>query len=451
MDRVVDIIVRLLAAVGGWARVVPGIRYASWRPGQKVKVLLAGYNGARNTGSDVRVAAIARQLRDVLGDAVEISVMSLDVSSTTPYFDADVRQIPFSTLFFGALYKACSEHHVVILCEGSTLKSKFANALALYNCEAAGVARAQGKPCIAYGSEVGEMDAFVARAAHDLCSDVEFVVRSSSSLEALRALGLEGRLGSDTAWRFDSSRGREQAMELLRASGWDGEKPLLGIAPVDPFCWLVKPSVRRFVQSAVTGDWDGRYQAWYYFSQSADRTRRFQSYLEALVGACLTFANERGFQPVIFGMEQLDAEACYRLNDLMGVPAPLLISSEQNGYVMAEALRSLQLLATSRYHAQVLATGALVPAVAISMDERLDNLAQELGTDARQLLHVDDADLGSRLLLALDDTWEAAPAVRATLARGLEASQATLDAMGEQLAYEMSHLHREDDPSRAMQ
>ena len=434
MDRVVAIIVWALSAIGGWARVLPGIDYASWEPGQKVKVLLAGYNGARNTGSDVRVSAIAEQLRKRLGDAVEISVMSLDVSSTAPYFDASVRQIPFNTVFFGALYRACSEHHVVILCEGSTLKSKFANAVTLYNCEAAGVARAQGKPCIAYGSEIGEMDAFVAAAARGLCSDVQFIVRSAGSLEALQSMGLDGRLGTDTAWHFDSSGAHEQAMALLRAGGWDGETPLLGIAPVNPYCWPVKPSIRRFVQSAITGDWSGHYQAWYYFSQSAQRERKFQAYLEALAGACLTFALERGFQPVIFGMEQLDQEACLRLNDLMGGSVPLVLSNEHNGYVIAAALRSLSLLATSRYHAQVLATRALVPAVAVSMDERLDNLSRELGTGRDQLLHVDDADLAPRLLLALDDTWADAARIKETLAQGLEAAEASLDAMDEWLA-----------------
>lgn len=67
----------------------------SGSPGGRLR-LLAGYNGARNTGSDVRVAALARQLQDLLGDEVELSVMSLDVSSTAPYFNSAVRQIPLS-------------------------------------------------------------------------------------------------------------------------------------------------------------------------------------------------------------------------------------------------------------------------------------------------------------------------------------------------------------------
>ena len=81
------------------------------------------------------------------------------------------RQVPFGTLFFAKLFEACSLNHVIVLCEGSTLKSKFADALTLYSCEAAGIARAQGKPCIAFGSEIGAMNPSIERAARDLCSN----------------------------------------------------------------------------------------------------------------------------------------------------------------------------------------------------------------------------------------------------------------------------------------
>jgi hypothetical protein len=38
-----------------------------WSPGEKLKLLFAGYNGTRNTGSDVRVQEMLRQIRHVLG------------------------------------------------------------------------------------------------------------------------------------------------------------------------------------------------------------------------------------------------------------------------------------------------------------------------------------------------------------------------------------------------
>ena len=54
-----------------------------WKPGEKLKLLFAGYNGTRNTGSDVRVEEMLRQVRQVLGeDRIEMSVMTQDRKST---------------------------------------------------------------------------------------------------------------------------------------------------------------------------------------------------------------------------------------------------------------------------------------------------------------------------------------------------------------------------------
>lgn len=112
------------------------------------------------------------------------------------YFDDDVELLTFSSLFPLDLLRACTTHHAAILCEGSTLKSTFANALTLFMCEAAGVMSGQGKPCIAYGSEVGEMEPFLARAAARLCKDTYFITRTQNSLAALKKLHLRGSLPS---------------------------------------------------------------------------------------------------------------------------------------------------------------------------------------------------------------------------------------------------------------
>ena len=37
-----------------------------WTPGEKLKLLFAGYNGTRNTGSDVRVNEMMRQIRHLV-------------------------------------------------------------------------------------------------------------------------------------------------------------------------------------------------------------------------------------------------------------------------------------------------------------------------------------------------------------------------------------------------
>ena len=58
-----------------------------WTPGEKLKLLFAGYNGTRNTGSDVRVQEMLRQIRHVLGAGnVDFSVMTQNFDRTKGYF-----------------------------------------------------------------------------------------------------------------------------------------------------------------------------------------------------------------------------------------------------------------------------------------------------------------------------------------------------------------------------
>ena len=256
MDWILSVLVRLIAA---FARLRIGSCGAR-KPGERLKLLLVGYNGARNTGSDVRVAALARQIKEVFGpENVRITVMTLDRAALEGYFDEDVTLRQFSSIFLWDLYRACSESDAAILCEGSTLKSTFANALTLFMCEAAGIMSAQGKPCVAYGSEVGRMDPYIRRTVRRLCRDTYFITRTENALGALRALGLAGHAGTDTAWTYDGAIGADEARALLTRQGWDGRKPLLGVAVIDPFCWPVRASLGKWVRAGVTGRRDGQY------------------------------------------------------------------------------------------------------------------------------------------------------------------------------------------------
>ncbi len=60
----------------------------SWRPGEKLSLLFAGYNGTRNTGSDVRVEEMLRQVRRVLGEtgifAGHLSAIPVSRSAEAP-------------------------------------------------------------------------------------------------------------------------------------------------------------------------------------------------------------------------------------------------------------------------------------------------------------------------------------------------------------------------------
>src|SRR5690348_18392985 len=94
-------------------------RGKSWRAGEKLKLLFAGYNGTRNTGSDVRVNEMLRQVRRVLGaDRVELTVMTQNFERTRGYF-GNASQVHLPDIFPPFLYREARKHHGVIACEGS--------------------------------------------------------------------------------------------------------------------------------------------------------------------------------------------------------------------------------------------------------------------------------------------------------------------------------------------
>ena len=100
-----------------------------WTPREKLRLLFAGYNGNRNTGSDLRVQETLRQFRHVLGaDNVDFSVMTQNFNLTRGYFDG-TRQVHLPDVFPPFLFREVRANHGVIACEGSMFKSKFANRL----------------------------------------------------------------------------------------------------------------------------------------------------------------------------------------------------------------------------------------------------------------------------------------------------------------------------------
>jgi len=379
----------------------------SWEPGEKLKILLVGYNGKRNTGADVRVAAMVDQFYRILGRGrVKIGILTLDVDNIQVYFKPPTELIRFSSIFFKDLLKACQRYHMAVLSEGSTLKSTFANALTLLFCEAAGAMKKQGNPCIAYGSEAGAMDKLVQQVAGKLCSETYFIARTAPSLKIINAMGLKGHLGTDTAWPFPPGDAARARQEITDKTGWNGKKPLLGVAVVNPFYWPVKPSLTRLARSAVTRNWGHHYEKWYFFSSSKDRNRLYWNYIEGIADAVDRFRKKHDVHVIPVGMEAIDLEPCTDLCNALGLPAKIFTSRIYDGYQLTAVLHSLSMLVTSRYHARVLSMTGGVPSIAISMDERLYNIFQECGHLDDYYLSTNDANLGDNLLSSLETLWE---------------------------------------------
>ena len=434
MDRILAMLIRCIIWFSGFSKILSRTGLGSYEerePGKKLKILLAGYNGARNTGADVRVIEIAGQVRRIFGnDQIELTVLTMDPENMKGYFHKNVRVQTFSPIYVLDLFRACCTHHAVIICEGSTLTSTFANALAMFYIEAAGIMQRQGKPCIAYGTEVGTMDPWLEKMARRYCADTYFITRTKASRDRLEALGLRGHTGTDTAWSFDGTRKTDWAREQLRRSGWDGGQPIIGCAVIDPFCWPVKASLRKWIRAGFTGDHHDQYKKWYFFSRSEKRGRQLKEYIDSVANAVEEYAGKNNAFVAVIGMEALDQAACDCLSGKLSVPHGVFCSADHDAFEMAGILKCLSEIVTSRYHAAVLSMDRSIPIIGISMDERLTELLAEAGMGREFLLSTDNHHLQDDISRALKAAEKESAQIRQKLQDRVRNHKEALNAMG---------------------
>jgi polysaccharide pyruvyl transferase WcaK-like protein len=382
-------------------------RFDTWQAGKKLRILLIGYNGKGNAGADARVIAMVNQFSHILGqENIEVGILTLDGNHIKGNLPPVVKTEPFTPMSFWSILKACNSYHMGVLAEGSCLKSKFSNALTTLFIGCAGSMKRQGKPCIAYGSEAGEMDHFIYRAAQQFCDKTYFIARTRASLEIIRDMGFTGGLGTDTAWLAPSAPREWAQNELATKAGWDGKKPLVGVAVINPFWWPVKVNLGKYLSGESKTNPQYHYSGWHFFSDSPERRSLFHQYLSGIARAVDSVAERRQAQIVIFGMDALDQDACVRLQKMLRTCAHIFSSIDYNSCQLTALLRNQTMLITSRYHARVLSMLAGIPSIAISMDERLYNLLAENSQVEDYYFEAADPQLAEKLRAAMEKMWD---------------------------------------------
>lgn len=372
----------------------------SWQPGETLKLLFAGYNGTRNTGSDVRVEEMIRQVRHILGPQnLSISVMSQNFDLTRGYF-GDATQVHLPDVFPPFLHSEVRRNDGVIACEGSMFKSKFANALTTMMIGSLGIASSQNKLSVGYGAEAGHMDSMMRWMTRRYCRDSLVVTRNVESQAVLGRLGVATELGTDTAWTFEPL-GAQYAHKVLRESGWDGATPILAICPINPFWWPVAASIGKWVAHSVAGAYKKSYYRTIYFHKSGKAVdAAYEAYLTAIAEAVTSYRKSRRTLPILIAMEMLDRDACERVAAKLG-GAPIFSSDKYDMYELVSILRASHRMISSRYHAIVTSMPAGVPSIGVTMDERIRNLMRERGHE-HLLMSVDETDLSGKILAALE-------------------------------------------------
>ncbi|HUB01603.1 MAG TPA: polysaccharide pyruvyl transferase family protein [Terriglobales bacterium] len=393
-----------------------------WKPGEKLKLLFAGYNGTRNTGSDVRVEEMLRQVRTILGpERVELTMMTFNFDRSRGYFEG-TSQVRLPDIFPPFLAKEVPKHHGVVACEGSMFKSKFANALATMMIGSLGIASAENKLSVGYGAEAGQMDPIVAKMCARFCKESLVITRNEESRKILRELGVPTELGTDTAWTFEPF-GAEYGNKALREVGWDGTTPVLVVCPINPFEWPVKASMAKAALHSLTGAYkDSHYRGPYFHNAGPEADRAYEHYLSSIAKAVAAFRQKRNVFVIMVATERLDARPCGRISEKLG-GVPVLTSEDYNMYELVSILRACRLMVSSRYHGIVTSMPALVPSAGITMDERIRNLMNERG-QRELLMQVDDPDLAERTLAALEildrDSERIADGIARTVVRNLK-------------------------------
>jgi polysaccharide pyruvyl transferase WcaK-like protein len=417
-----------------------------WRPGEKLKLLFAGYNGTRNMGSDVRVEEMLRQIRHILGgERVEFSVMSQNFDFSRGYFEG-TKQVHLPDIFPPFLANEVPRHDGVVACEGSMFKSKFANALTTMMIGSLGIAAAQNKLSVGYGAEAGHMDPLVAKMCGRYCRSSFVITRNEESRGVLRELGVPTELGTDTAWTFEP-KPAEYGQSVLRKVGWDGKTPVLVVCPINPFEWPVKASVAKYAVRALTGAYkDSHYRTVYFHNSGPAADRAYQKYWTSIANAVGAFRKKKNVFVILAATERLDARPARRISEKLG-GVPVLTSDEYNMYELVSVLRACHMMASSRYHGIVTSMPGLVPSAGITMDERIRNLMRERGHQDL-LMTVDDPELEGKLLAALEKLSREGEAIAGGIARTVVKNLKVMARMGVYFEEEVQRRYPEFEMRR---
>jgi polysaccharide pyruvyl transferase WcaK-like protein len=399
-----------------------------WHPGEKLRLLFAGYNGTRNTGSDVRVEEMLRQVRRVLGaENLALSVMTQNFERTKGYF-GDARQVHLPDIFPPFLYREVRQQHGVVACEGSMFKSKFANALTTMMIGSLGIANAQNKLSVGYGAEAGDMDRLLRSMCQRYCRESLVITRNVESRAVLSELAVPTELGTDTAWTFEPLP-PEYGQKALRSVGWDGSKPVLLVCPINPFWWPVKASVGKYLLRVTTGAYkSSHYRTVYFHNSGSGVDAAYRRYLTAIGNAVDAFSKKHNVFPVLVATERLDRDACERISARLG-GAPVVTSDVYDMYQFVSILRAAHMMVSSRYHGIVTSMPGLVPSAGVTMDERIRNLMRERGHD-HLLVEVDDPELEPKLINIMERLCTEREEIRDALARTVVRNLKTMARMG---------------------
>lgn len=357
------------------------------------KVLLVGYNGANNTGSESRLLAIIEDLRIVLGENVQITVPTLNEKNLRRYLKEEpgIHIEPIPTIFFWAVIKLVIKHDLVLLVEGSCYMDTWTSALLWAFLWSTTYAHRVGVPCVAYAVDVGKLSFFNRFLVRREASKTDLIItRTKRALEELKNIGVTAPMEATADCAFNYKINNEDK-DILTHTWPESANGLVGLAVVDFYLWpvIIRPWGRK----------EYLYRWPYYFSRSSARRRKSEELARGWAEEADKIIEEYKHKIALICMEEVDEPLASSILDKMQHKdnARIFSSRKFNASQMTHILRGLDLLITSRYHAGVLSLEAAVPQIAVGHDTRLKGFYQELGIDAGYLIDCYNKDIWNKI------------------------------------------------------
>jgi polysaccharide pyruvyl transferase WcaK-like protein len=351
------------------------------------KVMLMGYNGANNTGSETRLIAIIDDVKKVFGKEVIITIPTLNEKNLRRYIkeDKNIRIIPIPTIFFLAIRKLVKEQDIVLLVEGSCYMDTWTSALLWAFLWTTRCAYSYKIPCIAYAVDAGDLSKFNRLLVRKEASKTDLIItRTIYAANKLKEIGVTSPIKHTADCAFTFQTEPEDRNILTRTWKKDylleAESGTVGLAVIDFNLWPV-----------VIRPWGSKknlYKWPYYFSRTAKRTMKSEDLALNWAYQADMIIEKHDKNIALICMEELDEPLAQKILDKMNHKKNVRIfsSREFNASQMTEILRSLEILVTSRYHAAVLSLEARIPQIAVGHDPRLKGLYKDLKMDQKYLI-----------------------------------------------------------------
>lgn len=355
--------------------------------------VIMGYCGLNNTGAECRINEIIKQLNQEFQNQISITVLTENKTLTNRYIKESsnvfIKECKPHQIFKTS--KIVSQSDIFILAEGCTFKDNFTPVLIWVFFFTCALAQSLGKKTIAYAVDAGKMSKPHQKFAKEIANNLDLLtVRTTKSANILNSLGVTNniKITADTAF-LTETKDKTWLNNILKEKGFNTNKPLIGIAFKEFFCWPVVPNFIKFITNNKT---DLFRSGCYYTFSNEDRIKS-ASYHKLLASYADWCAEEFDANIAIIAMEEMDNRPCEALINHMNHKPLFICSADYNAEEIATLLTNLKFLVTTRYHAIILSMQKAVPFIGLSSDERIEEIMKELNLYTDFFINYDEKKL----------------------------------------------------------